>query len=66
MQRYTIFFKKLHYPMHLSWIISARNMNASKGDLYMSMKTLENGILLKPTTVDKLCNDTCAIGLNES
>lgn len=52
--------------MHLSWIISARNMNASKGDLYMSMKTLENGILLKPTTVDKLCNDTCAIGLNES
>ena len=46
--------------MRSSWIIGARNMDASKGDLYNFMKALENWILLKPTTVDKLYSDTCA------
>ena len=59
-------FKKISSPVHSSWIMGAGNINATAGDLYNFMKALENGVLLKPATVDKLYSDTQPIGVNES
>jgi len=59
-------FKKLSYPIHSSWIIGAGNINSTTCDLYSLMKALENGILLKPATVDKLYSYTQSRGVNDS
>ena len=59
-------FKKFSSPVHSSWITAAGNINSTTGDLYNFMKALENGILLKPATVDKLYSYTQSIGVNES
>jgi len=59
-------FKKLTNSIHSSWIIGAGNINSTTGDLYNFMEALENGIVLKPATVDKLYSYTQSIGVNES
>jgi CubicO group peptidase (beta-lactamase class C family) len=58
--------KKLSNSIHSSWIIGAGNINSTTGDLYNFMKALENGILLKPATVDKLYSYTQSRGVNDS
>ncbi len=59
-------FKKLNYPIHSSWIIGAGNINSTTGDIFNFMEALENGILLKPATVDKLYSYTQSRGVNDS
>jgi len=59
-------FKKLSYPIHSSWIIGAGNINSTTGDLYNFMDALENGILLKPTSVDKIYSYTQSTGYNDT
>ncbi len=59
-------FKKLSSPFQSSWLIGAGNINSTTGDLYNFMKALENGILLKPATVDKLYSYTQSRGINNS
>ncbi|MEH6537607.1 MAG: serine hydrolase [Psychroserpens sp.] len=59
-------FKKLSNSIHSSWIIGAGNINSTTGDLYNFMEALENGILLKPASVDKLYSYTQSRGVNNS
>jgi len=59
-------FKKINYPIDSSWIIGAGNINSTTGDLYNFMEALENGILLKPASVDKLYSYTQSRGVNDS
>ncbi len=58
--------KKLSNSIHSSWIIGAGNINSTTGDLYNFMKALENGIVLKPASVDKLYSYTQSRGVNDS
>ena len=59
-------FKKEYNNIHFSWIKGAGNINSTTGDLYNFMTALENGILLKTATVNKLYNYTQPMGYNES
>lgn len=59
-------FKKLTNSIHSSWIIGAGNINSTTGDLYNFMEALENGIVLKPASVDKLYSYTQSRGVNNS
>lgn len=59
-------FKKISSPVHFSWVFGAGNINSTTGDLYNFMEALENGILLKPASVDKLYTYTQSIGINDS
>ena len=58
--------KKLDNPIHPSWLIGAGNINATTGDLHKFMMALENGILLKPESVDKLYSYTQPTGYNDT
>ena len=59
-------FEKLSSPIYSSWITGAGDINSTTGDLYNFMKALENGVVLKPVTVDKLYSYTQPIGVNNS
>ena len=59
-------FEKLSSPIYSSWVTGAGDINSTTGDLYNFMKALENGIVLKPATVDKLYSYTQARGVNNS
>ena len=59
-------FKKISSPVYSSWIIGAGNINSTTADLYNFMQALDKGIILKPTTVDKLYSYTQPRGYNDT
>jgi len=59
-------FKKLEYPIHVSWIKGAGNVNSTAKDLYNFMTALENGTLLKPSSTDKIYSYTQPTGYNDT
>jgi CubicO group peptidase (beta-lactamase class C family) len=59
-------FKKQDSNIHFSEVKGAGNINSTTGDLYNFMKALENGTVLKPTTVAKLYSYTQEMGYNNS
>jgi len=58
--------KKLHNPIHSSWIIGAGNINSTTNDLYNFLRALENGNLLNPSSANKLYNCTQSRGVEDS
>lgn len=59
-------FTKMTNSIHRSWLIGAGNINSTTEDLYNFMEALEDGILLKPTSVEKLYRYTQSRGVNNS
>jgi CubicO group peptidase (beta-lactamase class C family) len=59
-------YKKISSPMYSSWVLGAGDINSTTGDLYNFMEALENGIVLKPASVDKIYNYTQPLGVNNS
>jgi len=58
-------FKKFNSPFHPSWLMGAADMNSTTVDLFKFMQALDNGILLKPASVNKIYTSTQAMGVNE-
>jgi len=58
-------FEKFNAPFHPSWLVGAADMNSTTVDLLKFMQALDNGILLKSTSVNKIYTATQAIGVNE-
>ncbi|MCF8272692.1 MAG: beta-lactamase family protein [Flavobacteriaceae bacterium] len=58
-------FIKFNSPFHPSWLMGAADMNSTTVDLFKFMQALDNGILLKPTSVNKIYTATQAMGVNE-
>ncbi|MDD7913275.1 serine hydrolase domain-containing protein [Polaribacter ponticola] len=59
-------FTKIRSKIHSSWLKGAGNINSTSLDLQRFMRALENGILLKPSSVEKLFNYTQSRGVNDS
>lgn len=57
---------KLTNTIHSSWLIGAGNINSTTEDLHLFMKALENGTLLKSSSVEKLYSYTQSRGVNNS
>jgi CubicO group peptidase (beta-lactamase class C family) len=58
-------FIKFNSPFHPSWLMGAADMNSTTVDLFKFMHALDNGILLKSTSVNKIYTATQAMGVNE-
>jgi CubicO group peptidase (beta-lactamase class C family) len=58
-------FIKFNSPLHPSWLKGAADINSTTVDLYNFMQALDNGILLKPASVNKIYTATQAMGVNE-
>lgn len=58
-------FIKFNSPFHPSWLMGAADMNSTTVDLFKFMQALDNGILLKPASVNKIYTATQALGVNE-
>jgi hypothetical protein len=58
-------FKKFNSPFHPSWLKGAADINSTTVDLYNFMQALDNGILLKPASMNKIYTVTQAMGVNE-
>ncbi|MGO4817087.1 serine hydrolase domain-containing protein [Flavobacterium sp. W22_SRS_FP1] len=58
-------FIKFNSPFHPSWLMGAADMNSTTNDLFKFMQALDNGILLKPASVNKIYTATQAMGVNE-
>lgn len=58
-------FKKFNSPFHPSWLMGAADMNSTTVDLFKFMQALDNGVLLKPASMNKIYTSTQAMGVNE-
>ncbi|TXE07584.1 serine hydrolase domain-containing protein [Algoriphagus aquimarinus] len=56
--------KKFESPYHSSWLKGAADMYSTTDDLYRFMQALEDGSLLKPTSVNELYSATQEMGVN--
>jgi len=56
--------QKFDSPFNSSWLRGAADMNSTTDDLYRFMKALEDGSLLKPTSVNELYSATQEMGVN--
>jgi len=57
--------KEFNSPFHSSWLKGAADMNSTTVDLFKFMQALDDGILLKPASVNKIYTSTQAMGVNE-
>jgi CubicO group peptidase (beta-lactamase class C family) len=57
--------QKFESPYHSSWLKGAADMNSTTDDLYRFMQALEDGSLLKPTSVNELYSTTQEMGVNK-
>lgn len=58
-------FKAFNSPLHPSWLKGAANVTSTTGDLFRFMTALDNGKLLKPTSLNMLYTATQSMRVNE-
>lgn len=58
-------FIKFNSPFHPSWLMGAADINSTTVDLFKFMQALDNGVLLKSTSLNKIYTSTQEMGVNE-